>query len=513
MKINKILVDIKNSIASNTPIVYISTTEYKRGIRVINEICDNLEISNMLMWSESAGTTIIKGDNEIENQKLDFIHFLDSLKSTSDKTIVIIQNLHRFMDGQENVSAVLNIIEKITQKDIPLSIVTLSTNINIPEEVSQYVHLYDLPYPSREEIDNILTSVLSKYNITLDKVTKNFFIESLNGLSEDQVELMVYSTIGRVMKEKRFISNEDVKVIVAQKRQIINKSGVIEAIDNDGMGIDNIGGLANLKMWLHNRKKVFSNIQKAKESGVIPPRGLFMFGMPGVGKSLTSKVIAAYYNLPLLKMDMALIYGNKSPENAIRLALKLADTIAPCILWVDEVEKAFAGTEAGSKGGETAMRIFGQVLTWMEENKSPVLTVASANDISNIRPELLRRFDEMFFIDFPQTVDEIKSIYEVHLKKKLGDKYNTMLEELDYKAIVHKMGQIVKRYGGENEAGYSGSDIEKIVKEVLSAAYTSGTTKITTRHFVTRINEIRPQRGNTIAALKSKSLDLDAIKA
>lgn len=509
----KILEDIRFSVVSNVPLVYIHTSEHKRGGRIIQNVVNGLEIDNVISWSESTGLEIKLGElKSTENHKLNFIELMHYLVTIDQKTILLIQNIHNYLDTPENISALLYAIDAMTKKETPISMISLSSKIIIPEEVVQYTTLYSLPFPTRTELKHILDEILKKYNIHLDRVTKNFFVESLNGLSEDQSEVMIYSTISKTTLEKRHINNDDVNIIVKEKRQIINKSGIIEAIDNDNFKFDDIGGLLNLKAWMRERKQIFTNMSKAKKFGVTPPKGLFMFGMPGVGKSLTSKVIAAYYNLPLLKLDMGIIYGQESPEAGINYALKLANTIAPCVLWVDEVEKAFAGTEAGKNGSETAMRVFGQVLTWMEENVSPVLTVATANDISNIRPELIRRFDQMFFIDFPSKTSEIKDIYEIHLKRRLEGSV-LILEEIDYNAVHKKMKQVVNKYGGSEEAGYSGSDIEKIVKEVLTMAYTSGLEKISTRHFIEKINSIRPQRGDTIAALKKKSKELDAIEA
>jgi len=510
--LEKVINDIENSISSNIPLIYIETEEHKRGMLIIKDIAEKLSINNLLSWSEFTGIIDINKEEEV-SKETNFKKMIEFVSKEKRKSLLIIKNLHNFMKDDENVSALLGMIDDITQKDLPIIIITLSTIMKIPQDIAQYVNYFELPYPTREEITVMLDKTLQDNNMDLDKVTKSFFIESLNGLSEDQVLLMIYSAIGKAFYENRFIDNNDVEAIIKQKRQIINKSGVIEAIDNDSFNFDDIGGLDNLKAWMENRKKVFSNMSKAKEWGVIPPRGLFLFGMPGVGKSLTSKVIASYYNLPLLKLDMALIFGAKEPEAAARLALRLTTAVAPCILWIDEVEKAFAGTEAGTVGNDTAMRVFGQILTWMEENKAPVLTVASANDISNIRGELIRRFDEMFFVDFPSKTSEVKSIFEVHLRRKLGEKRKWYVDDLDYNAIHKRMRQIVKRYGGEEEAGYAGSDIEKIVKEVLNSAYTSGIEKIKTRHFIQKITEVRPQRGDVIAKMKSEALKMDAILA
>lgn len=510
--LEKMIADIKNSILSNVPLIYIETEEHKRGMNIIGSLIEEINLKRVHIWSEFSGTKdLITGEEK--NKTKDFKEMLKALENEKEKTVLIIQNLHNFMNDKANVSAILSIIENITQKNLPVNLITLSTSLLIPKDITQHVNLYELPYPTREEILAILDTIFEANNIDLDQVTKNFFVESLNGLSEEQVNLMIYSTLSKVLSEKRYINNTDVESIIKQKRQIINKSGIIEAIDNDSFHFSDIGGLENLKQWMENRKKVFNNMKKAKEWGVTPPRGLFLFGMPGVGKSLTSKVIASYYNLPLLKLDMSLIFGAESPESAARQALKLATAIAPCVLWIDEVEKAFAGTEAGQVGNDTSMRIFGQVLTWMEENPAPVLTVASANDISNIRGELIRRFDEMFFVDFPSKTSEIKAIFEVHIKRRLGNKRTGYIEELDYNAIHKKMKQVIKRFGGDDEAGYSGSDIEKIVKEVLSLAYTHGYEKITTKHFISTITEVRPQRGDVIAKMKKAAQKMDALPA
>lgn len=510
--LEKMVSDIKNSILTNVPLIYIETEEHKRGMNILDSLVEDIGLNKVHIWSEFSGTKDIKTGSQIDEIK-DFKEMLKKLEKAEDKTVIIIQNLHNFMSDKANVSAILSIIENITQKDLPVNMITLSTSLLIPKDISQHVNLYELPYPTREEILVMMEDIFRTNEIDLDQVTKNFFIESLNGLSEEQVNLMINSTLSKVLSERRYINNTDVESIIKQKRQIINKSGIIEAVDNDTFHFTDIGGLDNLKQWMENRRKVFNNMKKAKEWGVTPPRGLFLFGMPGVGKSLTSKVIASYYNLPLLKLDMALIFGAAHPEVAARQALKLATAIAPCILWIDEVEKAFAGTEAGTVGDNTSMRIFGQVLTWMEENTAPVLTVASANDISNIRGELIRRFDEMFFVDFPSKTTEVEAIFKVHLKRRLGDKNKDYVGDLDYNAIHLKMKQVVKRFGGEEEAGYSGSDIEKIVKEVLSSSYTNGAEKIKTKHFIATIANVRPQRGDVIAKMKKQAKKLDALPA
>ena len=229
--------------------------------------------------------------------------------------------------------------------------------------------------------------------------------------------------------------------------------------------IDDIGGLENLKEWLRRKAKVFQNLDKAIKFGVDVPKGIMIIGMPGCGKSLTAKATASLFEIPLVRLDVGRLLGKYvgESEQNMRKALKLSEAISPCVLWIDELEKAFAGV--GSDSGEVTTRLFGQFLTWMQEKDNTVFIVATANDVSKIPLEFLRkgRFDELFFVDLPNP-QERKIILDIHLKKR--KKWNI---EIDTIALL------------KETEGFNGADLEAVVKETIENAFIESKEIITTK--------------------------------
>jgi SpoVK/Ycf46/Vps4 family AAA+-type ATPase len=272
-------------------------------------------------------------------------------------------------------------------------------------------------------------------------------VRSALGLSANQAQRVFAKAIvsGGVLNE------EDIALITQEKKQIIRDFGALEFYDcHESLG--DAGGLQELKQWLRLRESAFS--QEARSYGLPEPKGIALIGIPGTGKSLTAKMIAGLWSLPLLRLDIGALYGSlvgESEENT-RRALKLAETIAPCVLWIDELEKAIS---MGGGDGGTSMRVFGTLLSWMQEKKKPVFVVATANDISRLPPELLRRgrFDEIFFLDLP-TQPERAEILKVHIAKR-----NRPPERFD-----------VERLASLSE-GYVGAEVEQAVIDAMYRAF------------------------------------------
>ena len=253
--------------------------------------------------------------------------------------------------------------------------------------------------------------------------------------------------------------------------------------------INEIGGLENLKNWLQRKSKVYREINKAKAFGVDMPKGVLIAGVPGCGKSLSAKVTANLFEVPLLRLDIGKILGKyvgESEEN-MRKAISLAEAISPCVLWVDELEKAFAGIGSGGEGNEVTVRLFGAFLTWMQEKTSSVFVIATANDITKLPPELMRkgRFDEIFFVGLPNE-EERKKIFEIHIKKRRVNDFS----EIDISKLVAKT------------KGYSGADIEGVVKEAIENAFTDGKEKISTEYILNAISET-----HSLSEIMKESLD------
>ena len=266
---------------------------------------------------------------------------------------------------------------------------------------------------------------------------------------------------------------------------------------NFSENIDDIGGLENLKNWLVRKARIFSDLDKALKFGVDIPKGIMIIGMPGCGKSLTAKATAQLFQLPLVRLDVGRLLGKyvgESEEN-MRRALALSEAISPCVLWIDEIEKAFAGI--GGKGGsDVTTRLFGQFLTWMQEKDNTVFIVATANDISTLPPEFLRkgRFDELFFVDLPNA-EERRRIIEIHLKKR--GKWNRNINTIS----------LIK----ETE-GYNGADLEAVVKDTIETAFVTGKSEITTEDLLYTIKNTKSiscTLKDKIAAIREISKKVD----
>lgn len=357
--------------------------------------------------------------------------------------------------------------------------VAISPVLTIPPEIEKETVVIDIPLPSRSEISKILEDF---FDITgfhgVSETLRSKFIEALNGLTDIEI-----GNILQLCIQDGDIDEADIKTIIEQKRQLIRKGGVLDFIKPEEK-IDDIGGLDELKKWLQRKKAIFDNMEKAEQFKVDIPKGLLLYGVPGCGKSLTAKVTANYFAMPLLRLDMGMIMGpyvGQSEEN-MRRAIKLAESIAPSILWIDELEKAFAGIKGGGTGGsaEISTRIFGTILTWMQEKKKPVFVVATANSIEGMPPEFLRkgRFDEIFFVDFPKA-KEIKEIIKVHLKKR---EKNEWLNITELNTIIDEM----------EKKKFTGSDIEATIKELVETAFVENKTNITTEDFKKVLEDFKP---------------------
>lgn len=262
------------------------------------------------------------------------------------------------------------------------------------------------------------------------------------------------------------LTRKDLRLIFDQKQQMIKKAGILEMIPLKET-IDDIGGLENLKEWFERKAKVYKNITKAKKYGVDMPKGVLIAGVPGCGKSLNAKAAANLFGVPLLRLDMGRLMGKYvgESESNLRNAIALAEAISPCVLWIDELEKAFAGIGGTGGGAEVTTRLFGNFLTWMQEKDSLTFVVATANDITKLPPELLRkgRFDEIFYVGLPDRAER-ETIFKIHIAKRRP----TDLNSIDISKLVDKT------------EGFSGADIEGVVKDAIESAFSDDKASIQT---------------------------------
>jgi SpoVK/Ycf46/Vps4 family AAA+-type ATPase len=348
----------------------------------------------------------------------------------------------------------------------------------LPDAVRRLAVLVQLKLPDAEELQDAIRDVFrvmksrSLYEVTssLKKRDLEHIVQTLRGLTREQAERVVASAI----IHDHALTPEDLPRIVESKRNLLQTAGCLDSI-NVNVAVDDIGGLDNLKRWLARRRGGMSS--RAREYGLDPPRGMLLLGVQGCGKSLCAKIVAEDWNLPLLRLDPGVLYQKfvGETENRLREALAQAETMAPVVLWIDEIEKAFASASSESADGGLSQRMFGTLLSWMQDHRSPIFMVATANNIDALPPELMRkgRFDEVFFVDLP-TPAARRHIFSIHLRRRKRDPQKFDLERIAAAAD-----------------GFSGAEIEQAVVSAMYAAF-ADQHEVTTDHILAEIRSTNP---------------------
>ena len=366
-----------------------------------------------------------------------------------------------YLDDPKVITCLKEIALQIS-KGLDSSVIIVSSVLKLPKELEKFITILEMDFPTQEEISRQIVSFADEQGVPIDKNLLEDMSMAFKGLTEFEVENILASALA----VDGTFTRQDLNLILAQKRQMIMKSGILEMIPIKERPED-IGGLENLKAWLTRKAKVYQSINKAIAFGVNMPKGVMIAGVPGCGKSLCAKVTAQMFNVPLLRLDMGKIMGKyvgESEEN-MRRAIALAEAISPCILWIDELEKAFAGVNG--TGSEVTVRLFGTFLTWMQEKTSSSFVVATANDITKLPPELMRkgRFDEIFYVGLPNA-EERRKIFEIHISKRRKEDLNS----IDINSLIPLT------------EGYSGADVEGVVIDAVENAFVDGSETLTTQY-------------------------------
>jgi SpoVK/Ycf46/Vps4 family AAA+-type ATPase len=344
------------------------------------------------------------------------------------------------------------------RSDIKERMIVLGTTTQVlKQELEKEMPILDLPLPNLKTLELILTSVArDRFNLPDDKIkpTKRL-LEAATGLTAMEAEL----AFAKAAAQNGQLTESEIDIINAEKEQIIKKSGILEFFQ-PSESMANVGGLDQLKTWFNQRGGAFS--EEAAKFGLEPPKGVMLLGIPGCGKSLTAKAAASLWRFPLIRFDLGKVFGGivGESERNIREALRVAEAVSPCILWIDEIEKGLSGSQSsGQTDGGVSSRVFGTFLTWMQEKTAPVFVLATSNNIEQLPPEMLRkgRFDEIFFCDLPS--EEIrKDIFKIHLSTH--NKNN--LPEFN----LNRLAKI--------SALFSGAEIEQTVKDGMFTAFHNG---------------------------------------
>ena len=395
-------------------------------------------------------------DKELRTAEKVLDEFYKKEKYISPGAILILEDFHYEMDTGEMGTKAIDTIRRLRNiafnKPTEKALILLQPNYYLPKDLEKDVQLLELPYPDLPDVEEILEGVKLKFEIPEEKVEDSERVLSAAlGMTISEIE----TAFGMAYVEAGQITENEIPLIIAEKENIIKKSGHLEYF-HPKEHIEDVGGLENLKKWAERRYKAFG--EGASEFGLDTPKGIMLLGIPGTGKSLFAKAIANQWQFPLLKLDMGKIFGGivGESERNIREALKIAEALAPSILWVDEIEKGLSGVGSSNfSDGGTSARVLGTFLTWMQEKESPVFVVATANNLT-LPPELLRkgRIDEIFFVDLPGLKSR-QEIIKIHLRLKK----NRSLPDKD----LYELAKISK--------GLSGAEIQEGIKEALFMAF------------------------------------------
>lgn len=387
------------------PFVILETWEEGRALRALGQIGEKLEVPTRT-WTSTAGWVPTLDDG---GEALPFA--LAALYEHEDPGLFILRDAHDGLDDGEVVRRLRDLRDALVARK--QAVVFLGPIVRVPRELEKDVIVLSLPLPGLKEVALLFHAALRDHAAEVELALFERFVKASLGLTEDEIR-RVYRKVH--LKSGRF-GEEELALVVAEKAQIIRKSEYLEFHARTER-LAAVGGLDNLKGWLESRDLAFT--EKARRYGLPQPKGLFLLGVQGCGKSLIAKAVADLWTVPLLRLDVgSLVQG--SADEGLRHTIRLAESMSPLVLWVDEIEKAFAGVEAG-RDAAAATRLFGNFVTWLQEKTAPVFVVATANDVRNLPPELLRkgRFDEIFFVDLPN-VHERQSILDIHIRKRGRD--------------------------------------------------------------------------------------------
>ena len=472
--------ELETLIRARYPILYLVTSEETRALDLVNAIAKKRQ-KKVFEWSYSTG--IVPSGTSIQSQKTrnaptkDPLNALDQVVDLVEPALFVFKDFHPFLS--RNNFAIIRRLKEIALhlKNSYKTIILLSPLLDLPAELDKEVTVLNLPLPNKEDLaeqlDRIVEDVREhkQVQISLDAQGRERFLQAALGLTMSEAE----NVFAKILIKEGGLSGDNVDEVFAEKQQIIRKSGLLEYYQSQE-SFANIGGLPVLKDWLVKRAVAFT--PEAQSFGLPAPKGILMLGVQGCGKSLCAKAVAKQWRLPLLRFDMGRMFGSLvgSSEENVRRAISVAESVAPTILWVDEIDKAFAGSRgSGATDGGTTARVFGTFLTWLSEKTAPVFVVATANNISELPPELLRkgRLDEIFFVDLPSD-EERKEIFRIHLSKRGRDAANF---DLDVLVAASKE--------------FSGAEIEQAVISALFEAFYQQV-DLATEHLVRELRQTVP---------------------
>ena len=450
------------------PIIYINTVEEDRVEYVIRKnVKTNLNRS-IYSWDFVDGyTNNPNNEGFAKRNPLQALELVERL-NTETPAIFLLKDFNRFLTDL-SISRKLRNISRILKLQ-PKTIIIIGSDLTIPLELQDLITVIQFQLPLEEEISQELNRLINSLNIKIDSQLFENLTNACQGLSLERIRRV----LSKIIASYKTIDENSIGVLLSEKKQIISQTEILE-YSSVTEKIDNLGGLDNLKDWLKKRKTAFS-IQ-ASNYGLPTPRGLLLIGIQGTGKSLAAKAIANDWQLPLLKLDVGKLFGGivGESESRLRQMINVAETISPCILWIDEIDKAFSNTDSKGDSG-TSNRVLATFTSWLSEKTKPVFVISTANNIDLLPLEIIRkgRFDEIFFLDLPKQ-EEREEIFKIHLQEFRPKSW----EDFDYSLLA------------ESSDSFSGAEIRQTIIEGMYHAFYEKR-EFTTNDICSALDELIP---------------------
>ena len=450
------------------PVIFINTIEEDRVEYVIRKHIKTSLNRSIYSWDFVDGyTNNPNNEGFAKRNPLQALELIERLTSETP-AIFLLKDFNRFLTDV-SISRKLKNIARILKLQ-PKTIIIIGSDFNIPKELQDLITILQFQLPNENEINQELTKLIDSLNIKIDSQLFESLTQTCQGLSLERIRRV----LSKIIATHKTIDKNSIEILLSEKKQIISQTEILEywsATDK----ITSIGGVENLKEWLKKRKTSFS-IQ-ASNYGLPTPRGLLLVGIQGTGKSLTAKAIATEWQLPLLKLDVGKLFGGivGESESRLRQMIEVSETLAPCILWIDEIDKAFSNNDSKGDSG-TSNRVLGTFISWLSEKSKPVFVVATANNVDLLPLEIIRkgRFDEIFFLDLPQK-QERKQIFQIHVQEFRPNSW----ESFDY----NKLAQLSE--------SFSGAEIKQSIIEAMYHAFYEQR-EFTTEDICLALNELIP---------------------
>ena len=428
------------------PLIYLPTNEEERAEKAIASVTQKLGRRSVYIWDFVNGYQ--DNPNHAGFGKRNPLQALELVTRIPPSAggVFILRDFQRFLEDIA-ISRELRNLARIL-KSQPKNIIIIAPQVQIPKELSEVITVVEFALPTAPEIRIEIERLISTQSISVPLLDE--LVRAAQGLSLERIKRVLTKAIASNGK----LEPDDVELVLEEKRSSIRQTQILDYYPATEQ-ISDIGGLDNLKSWLLRRGGAFS--EQARAYGLPNPRGLLLVGIQGTGKSLTAKAIAHHWHLPLLRLDVGRLFAGLvgESESRTRQTIELAEALAPCIFWIDEIDKGFAGLDGKGDSGTTS-RVFGTFITWLAEKKSPVFVVATTNNIRALPPEMLRkgRFDEIFFVGLPNQTER-EAIFKVHLAK----------------LRPHSIGNYDAKRLAYETPDFSGAEIEQTIIEAMHIGF------------------------------------------